>query len=272
LSGPDPRVDEALRPFVKHWPGKAWDEDWSLYWLPMGFSNKKGSDTDPRFRLIFDRLIALVMKDGGKRQYTFFDTQLVHPHLTEHFVLKAIDYLPLGVAGYVPGSEPTRFPRYDDVKNVDAKLAYDKMMEKKEDFRMHDVFPHAPKMLHFIMADQEMARQNLMGRGGFTYFISKLPPADFTNLTKQMMAEFTKDPLMLEIPMVVPLFNSASFTAGSAAHMKRWYPMLDLYVGESPDDKGIIIASNRCLDEQLAEYAESAGMRPSRRRSLWGRR
>jgi hypothetical protein len=269
LSGSDRQIDEQILPFRKHWPNHSWNQNWSLYWLPASFNNRRDSRADPRFLDLFERFIMLFAKEDGLRPYTFFDSQLIHPHLTEHFVLHAMDYLPLGAIGYFPGSEPTRFPNYDDATQIDAGAMYQKLKEKQQDFNMHDVFPNAPKSLQFIVGDHDMARRELMGRGGYSFALSKMSHAEFSAVTKQRMMENTQDPIMMEIPMVIPILSASSFTMAPVEHVAAWFKLLEFYVAESPVDKGILVASNRCLDEELAEYVKAVGLSQAVPRRFW---
>jgi hypothetical protein len=270
LSGPDPHLDERLLPFRRHWPDQSWNEDWCLYWVPASFENRADTRADPRFHQVFERLIALTNEKSQVRGFTFMDSQFIYPHLIEHLILNAIEYLPLGAMGFCPGRGPVNMPKYDEIVGIDFRAAYEKLKEKKEAFRANDIFPRMPKPQQYIMGDQDLARRNLMGRGGYTFFLARHAQPQFSEIGKQILSENTADPLMHEIPMPVPLFDSAAFTTARAEQLATYFNMFDLYVAESPADNGILIAASRNLDEALPQLIEDAGYRErKRRRSLW---
>ena len=270
LSGPDPGIEERIWPVRKHWGDQSWDENWSLYWLPLEFRNKRDTRGDPRFMDFFERLIAFFDQGPKLSQFTFFDSQLLHPYLLRHFVLQALDYFPMGAVGFRPEAGPCKVPDYDDVTKVDPHKTFSLLQEKQQAFGMSDLFPNSPPMLYYIVAGQEQARRELTGRGGYSFALSKQGQTAFFEATKQMLARNTSDETLLRMPIVAPVLSSASFTRSLRPDLERWFSLLDLYVIESPRDKGMVIASNRCLDEQIAEYVTASRLNESGRRRRFG--
>ena len=260
ILGRDPRVDERIWPLRKHWGDGSWEENWSLYWLPLKFENKRDTEVEPRFMFLFDQLLALFSQGPKLSEYTFFDSQLLHPYLLRHFILHATQYFPLGAIGFRPEEGPCKIPDYDDAAKVNGHTIFQTLQEKKEGFGLGDMFPNAPPMLYSLLASQDMARRSLTGRGGYGYVLSKLNQEKFFAATKQMLARNTTDEILLKMPMVAPTLSSASFTRSSRADLEQWFSILDLYVQESPRDKGVIFASNRCLDDELGEFVIKAGL------------
>jgi len=273
LSGPDALLDQRLLPFRRHWPDRSWHEDWRLYWLPASFENQAATRVDPRFLQVYEKLILFVTEKVPKaRGLTFFDTQLVYPHLIEHTILNAIEYLPLPAMGFYPSRGPASVPKYDEIRSIDFRAVYKKLKEKKEAFRPQDAFPKLPKQLQYIIGDQDMARRNLMGRGGYTFFLSTQKQGEFTEIGKRILADNTSDPMMQEIPMPVPLLDSAAFMTARAEQLESYFSLFELYVAESPADNGYLIAATHDLDERLPEWIEAAGYRQAKsRRGFWSR-
>lgn len=266
-------LDDLLWPIHKHWPNESWKENWSLYWMPATFENLAHTKPDPRFLRLFENLIEWIKQKAIVRGFTFFDETLTYPHLIEHFLLNAIEYLPLIGMGFCPGKGPIRLPKYDEVTNVDFRAAYRKLTEKKHNFRANDIFPGMPKQQSYIFGDQDLARHNLMGRGGYTFFLSQMSQEQFAEAGKQLLAEFTKDPVMEQMPLVVPLLDSEAFLAAPMELLTKYFGFFDLYVAETPTDRGILIAAAHDLDELLVELVEQTGFRESKRpRAMEGRR
>ncbi len=270
LSGPDRDLDRRLLPFRRHWPDRSWHDDWRLYWVPASFENRSSTKCDPRFLYVFEGLLEFLNGKVAARGLTFMDSQLTYPHLIEHMVLNAIEYLPLSAMGFHPGRGAASLPRYDEIVAVDFRSVYERLKEKQQAFRTEDMFPNAPKPQHFILGDQDLARRNLMGRGGFTFYLSRHGQAEFGELAQQILQENTTDPVMREIPMPVPLLDSAAFTTARAEHLEACFNLFDLYVAESPADTGILIAATHDLDEVLPELIRQAGYRQPKR-GVFGR-
>jgi hypothetical protein len=270
LSGPQPAIDERIRPLRKHWGDPGWDRDWSLYWLPMEFRNKRDTQADPRFMKFFEGMIALFQQGPKLSQFTFFDSQLLHPYLIKHFVLHATDYFPLGAIGFRPEAGPCKVPDYDDASAIDPHKTFKMLKEKQQSFGLGDLFPTAPSMVYYLVAGQEQARHNLTGRGGYGFVLSKLDQKTFFDMTKEMLARNSDDEALLRMPLVAPTLTSASFTRGLRPDVEQWFSMLDLYVQESPIDKGVLIASNRCLDEEIAELVVTSRLNESGLRKRFG--
>src|SRR5262249_9041344 len=127
LSGPDRNLDARLPPFRKHWPDQSWQEDWRLYWVPASFENRSSTKAGPRFLQVLDKLMALVNEKAKCRAFTFIDSQFIYPHLIEHLVLNAIEYLPLGAMGFCPNRGPVNLPKYDEIVSMDFRAAYEKL-------------------------------------------------------------------------------------------------------------------------------------------------
>jgi hypothetical protein len=234
--------------------------------MPASFENKAKTQGDPRFLQLLEGLIKFVSAKNKVRHFTFFDQQLTYPHLMEHFLLNAIEYLPVGALGFCPGRGPVAMPKYDQITGMDFRAAYEKLKEKKEAFQMTDLFPGMPRMQHFILGDQDLARNSLLGRGGYTFLLSEHAQNRFGDIAKQILSENTKDPLIDMIPFAVPLFDSRSFlTANAEKQAPLYFSLFDLYVGELPSDQGIIIAAKHLLDDKLIELVESCGYRRGKR-------
>jgi hypothetical protein len=270
LSGPDRDIDERIWPVRKHWGDGQWEENWSLYWLPVKFSNKRDTVADVRFMDFFMRLLALFQTGPKLHEYSFIESQILHPYLLRRFVLDALEYFPLGAIGFRPEEGPSKMPDYDDAMSVDPGKTYKMLQEKQQNFGMEDVFPNAPPILYYLPAGHEKARQQMTGRGGYSYVLSKLNQTAFFEKTKEMLARNTDDEVLLRLPMVAPTLSAASFARAKRADLETWFSVLDLYVQESPRDKGVLIASNRCLDDEIAELVIAAQLNHSAWRKRFG--
>jgi hypothetical protein len=58
------------------------------------------------------------------------------------------------------------------------------------------------------------------------------------------------------MPFFAPLFGVKSFQDVPAGEINIWFETFDLYIGESADDKGIVIAVAENLDPVIANLAQ----------------
>lgn len=256
-------INERIWPVKKHWGDANWDEKWSLYWVPTAFSNKRSTQCDPRLMNFLERLLAEVHQESKTRQFTFFDSQMLHPFLLKRFVLDAMEYFPIGANGFRPEAGPCRLPEYEDMNALNPHKTFSLIKEKDQNFSMGDLFPSSPPMLYFLPTGHEKARRELTGRGAYTLFVSKLKQSEFFDKTKQMLKKNTTDEVMLRLPMTVPLLSSASFTRSLRPDLEQMFSLFELYISESPRDKGVVIAASRCLDEQIEEFVNASRLNAS---------
>jgi hypothetical protein len=79
----------------------------------------------------------------------------------------------------------------------------------------------------------------------------------FRDQSKQVFGQDMERDLKFEaLPFVLPRLSSQDFFSHTAIQIRRWFEVFDVYVAESPDDEGIVMA---CKDNQTELIAEIVG-------------
>ena len=91
----------------------------------------------------------------------------------------------------------------------------------------------------------------------------------FLNESKELFGKgLMQDSQYKALKYIVPLLATADFFRSPAEDVKKWFELFTIYVNESPEDKGIILASGRDLDEMMAkqvkEMVEAGSAYPER--------
>ncbi|MBO0798083.1 MAG: hypothetical protein J2P31_04605, partial [Blastocatellia bacterium] len=68
---------------------------------------------------------------------------------------------------------------------------------------------------------------------------------------KEVFGADVTERIFRAIPLYVPLFGVRSFSNVSEEKMKPWLSSFDLYLGESLEDKGMIIVARDNIDSVL---------------------
>ncbi len=81
----------------------------------------------------------------------------------------------------------------------------------------------------------------------------------FLEKSKLMFGEGLEDSVeYMGISFIMPLLNSSHFFAASPHLRKEWFSFIDVYINESPDDKGILLAfQNKVYEEDFHQVLES---------------
>jgi hypothetical protein len=66
-------------------------------------------------------------------------------------------------------------------------------------------------------------------------------------------ADLANHPHYRRIPFVVPLLSTQDFFSQTEEEVKKWFEIFDIYLGESPMDKGIVMASSVDFEKDLRE-------------------
>jgi hypothetical protein len=69
----------------------------------------------------------------------------------------------------------------------------------------------------------------------------------FLSIAKQTLQPTIQQRPFRSFPNFMPLFDRKSLTAATSDQLEKWFCGADLYIRESPEDKGIIVASNTPL-------------------------
>lgn len=267
------RTDDLL-PFVRAWTL----ESCQLYWIPV-------QETPVPFRQrqwlasFVSRFASIAKRYGGEPQ-TFLLMKVIQPDLRDEFIRSGRELAPVIGLSRRPG-EP--LPALPD------KAYTDDLAKGRIQYDPHSLQPDYAYW--FTAGDQQVVMTKFFGSGGFTslYFppdpattpppvtiptsarrnpqlaallqpgaldhINRVAYAMKSKFLKQSKEAFGQDivnePQYPGLPFILPLLSSKDFFEGKPAEQDAWFSLFEFYLGESPRDKGVILATRHDIEDDL---------------------
>jgi hypothetical protein len=259
-----------------------WRRAWSLthcflYWMPVSAFPLQPSER-AWLMAFLDRLIALLSTHFGLRPEIFLQSKM-DDVLRTPFLKTAKQFTP--TLGWVrrPGTKPRPMPTKEEVQAA---------IKSKKRIDVSELTP--PTCYWFLKKAEKAQRENFLGYGGLSIHFLKpdpktTPPAlqfpdamreyfeqlPFAALEELLSAAFsTKDGFLSKskelfgvgleeqmgfeaIPYILPQLRSEDFFSQPKEECEKWFQLFDVYVIESPVDRGILLASKTDLEDQLSE-------------------
>ncbi len=229
---------------------------------------------------------AIAAKRGTKPQL-FLQMKVIHPNLRDIFIKTAREFSPIiGLSRnpFVP------LPALPDEKYAEAlrkgEIEYDhKAIQPNycywflyaEELRQRELFfGHGGLTTLYIKPDEEnkppeikipaRAYKNPMLRPLLEQNKDKLQrvtdgafalQSPFLKQSKQLLGEDLKeDPQYPGLLFIIPLLSSQLFFRATDEDFKKWFSLFDFYLHESPEDKGILLATAHDIEQELADMLE----------------
>lgn len=259
----------------------------SLYWV--GVKSTPFPLTQRRWLLTFlDRLASGLAADANLRAEIFLQLKTIHPHLADDFMREAFELIPVLGLTRRPGSQLPPPPTDQTVKDL---------QEGRKQYDINDYL--GDYAYRFLGKAGPRIRELFLGYGGMSMIFLKPdpntvpPPLEFPRIVgewpqmKSVLAMFNpqqcqaaaysfldgflakskqlfgsdmeKDPQFRGLSFILPLLSSRDFFAQPPDSVARWFELFDVYVNESPQENGVILAAKNDLDERMVEIVK--GMR-----------
>ncbi|MGO9086263.1 MAG: hypothetical protein ACLP6G_13090 [Terriglobales bacterium] len=251
----------------------------ALYWIPVNAfpipsAQRQWLDS------FLDRLSEMMRKKHALRAELFLQYKTVYPALLERFLDNARDLIPLMGLGQCPGKELPPIPSIKDLQPlIDGKEEYDfgkyvgdfcYWFVRKHEKKQRELFwGYGGVTILFLTPDPNTKVEPLPIPKGtreypvFADLFKRFDP-DEANATAHALGdsfrkkslelfsqEIQKNVQLKGIPFVVPLLGTRDFFNRPEEECKKWFELFDVYVNESPADKGIVIASKLDVEEDL---------------------
>ncbi|HLW86631.1 MAG TPA: hypothetical protein VKR60_15545 [Candidatus Sulfotelmatobacter sp.] len=246
-----------------------------LYWIPVHSFPVPALQRDWLLTFL-DRWGRVAAKQLSLRAELFLQLQSVQPNLSDALVKCAPDFNPVFGLSRRPGGGLPPLPTQQDVKA---------MQRGEKAFSFSD---YAGDYCYWFLAGAEDKQRALFfGQGGLTTLYLKPGPAPavpkvrlpkamqehpffkdadekmaaasrlsspFLKKSKELFgAGLESSPQYPGILFIVPLLASADFFSRPEEEVKSWFDLFDIYVRESPVDRGILLATKPDLEEAMAE-------------------
>ena len=251
-----------------------------LYWVPASFPIPAGQR---QWWLQFlDRLAKLADSRLGLRAETFLQVKPAAEEPLSSLVLNNMEeFLPMSGLSRRPGSTPPAPDLKKDVEDLQAGRKKYNIDDYVTDF-----------VYWFVDKSGAKQREALFGHGAMSILFLKPDPQtkppeipniravrenpgfqgkDLNRMAAQAYslkdgwlaksrvligADLAEHPHYRKIPFMIPLLGSRDFFARTEEEVKKWFELFDIYLGESPGDKGIVMASSIDFEKDLLELLQ----------------
>lgn len=255
----------------------------ALYWMPV-YSDPIEWREKQWLMAFFDELQKLLVEKYKLRQESFLQMKITAPigapkDLLHENQMKLIPIMGLGLK---PGAKLPPIPTEEDLKPV---------IEGKKKFIFND---YVGDYSMWLMArDERWKRSLFLGFGGYTMLyllpdpkttpppipdhpgirsmpffaennvdgmweITHLLNDDFCPRSKVVFGTNIDQHSNLEgTTFIIPLLNAQDFLQATKQEIEKWFTVFDVFIQESRQDNGIIIASKFDLDEDLTRILKT---------------
>lgn len=251
----------------------------SLYWIPVS-AFPIPSAQKAWLILFLDRLSKWIQNDLGLRAESFLQMKTVHPALLEPFIDTAHDFIPVLGLSQRPGKQLPPIPTLESLQPIiDGKKKFDFnesigdycywFLDKDVKKQRELFFGHGGMTTIFLTPDPKTKVEPLAIPKGirehpvFADLFKRFDP-DKANARAHSLADgFLRKSLDLfggdlkksiqskGIPFAIPLLSTRDFFDRPEEEFKNWFELFDLYISESPQDEGILVASKLDVEEPL---------------------
>lgn len=252
-----------------------------LYWMPV--ESFPVPFRQRQWLLRFHELLAARLLEKHKiTPELFLQMKTIYPDLRDTFIKTSREYHPLFGLGRHPGR---RLPPVPDAQYAEdlqkGKVKYDHkslqpdysywFLTKKPREQTQVFLGHGGlTTLYFTSADPEMPKpmkpnmacvrdpkmRELIESTDINAMMAKLSSlqAPFLKRSKELFAaDLVEDPQYPGLLFALPLLGSRDFFAAEADDIDEWFSLFDIYMRESPEDGGVILASSKDLEQDLTD-------------------
>jgi len=230
----------------------------------------------------FDRLADLFGRQRGLRPAVFIQMKVLHGELRDPFLRTVHDFSPIIGLSRKPGGKLPPSPTPEDIKAI---------QEGRKQFDFNEFSPDY--CYWFRGKSDNEQRQLFFGYGGMTIgflkedmktrppefkispklrehpmFQSLLRKFDFEQVqtkafalldgflpkSKELFgAGLEQDPQYRGLLFIIPLLGASDFFNRPVEEAAKWFELFDVYVNESPADRGILLASKIDVEPNLID-------------------
>jgi hypothetical protein len=251
----------------------------ALYWIPVNAFPVPSAQRE-WLNVFLDHISQLMQKKYKLRSELFLQYKTVYPALLQPFLENAHKLIPIMGFGQVPGKELPPFPTMEDLQPfIDGKEKYDfgkyvgdlcYWFVRKQEKKQRELFwGYGGVTILYLAPDPKTKVEPLpIPKGArehpvFADLFKRFDP-DEANATAHALTdgfrkkslelfadEMKKNVQLMGMPFVIPLLATRDFFNRPEEEVRKWFELCDLYVNESPADKGIVIASKLDVEEDL---------------------
>jgi hypothetical protein len=259
-----------------------------LYWLPIGAFPIPANQRSWLMEFL-DRWSALMKDPFGLRPEVFLQFKTIYPDLMQTLLDNMMELIPVTGLGIKPGSSLPVLPSQNEVEGT-MKQMFDTLRQEKP-LHMLDSKKYMPDYAYWFLDKAEKKQRDLFfGQGGLSITFLKPDPntkpqplplsaaqkkklpflqqfdmdkswAQANSLRDGFLAKskeffsagLEKEPQLKGIPFILPVLDSADFFSQPPDVVEKCFQLFEVYIRESPADKGILLSFTGDLEESLIQ-------------------
>jgi hypothetical protein len=257
-----------------------------LYWMPVSGFPVPSAQRSWLLEFL-KRWLKLTTERLELRHEQFLQYKTVYPDLMKPLLNNMMDLVPILGLGRKPGAPLPPFPSQNDIEGTTKEMF--ESLKRGDAVPLPDVRKHMPDYTYwFLDKSDEQQRAMFFGHGGLTIACLKpdpktapppllISPAQRAKLpmfkgvdmdrmwaranslgdaflakSKQLFGDGLQDePQAKGIPFILPLLDAADFFSQPESVVANCFELFDVYIRESPTDKGVLMALREDSDETL---------------------
>ena len=231
-----------------------------VYYLPVSFFPIPSRERDRLNHFLAElcRHYAQLV-EGSLSSYLSISNSVVKNEVLRQLVANMFDWRPRQMLALTPNQPPPQLPSEQEMNHLQQDFSIEKI---------HEMLP----MMTFISRKSavQSAYQTLFGAGGSCFYVSPLKEREFVRTMREVFGYRIEDPIFQALGCL-PHFKMEILLEATGRQFEALYSVVDLYIGESLPDGGLVITSKVCLDQTLAELAKLIKDRRSDRTSQYQR-
>jgi hypothetical protein len=211
-----------------------------LYLLPVSRFPLPGSELTFVQKLINLLIEVYQSADNQLSLEVMIRQSCLYPGLVDEFVDNAPQWMPQQGLAVIPHKPPPHMPGRSEIEGADPRLINQYGVEGVVDL---------PEFVFQITDEAAKKRcfMSMSGHGALSIMLTKLKTNDLQRRWKELFGSRVTDRHFRGMPRFIPLFGVKSFQSATEDDLSSWFGTFELYIGESKEDQGIVIASRENL-------------------------
>jgi hypothetical protein len=225
-------------------------DGWFAYLIPL-VSLPLSPNQKPAYQETLQRLVKLLRGSSASHRTVILELEELHKNdAIRQIGANGRIWGPEFGLGVRPEQSAPKFWKFED------------MIERPYDQ------PIPPLMLSVVRLDTDEAgaghaAATMAGTGGLLQAIHRDPIDQLVSAWKQVLLPPIQEDGLRAFPLYVPLLTAESVTH-SAEMLNTWLGSVDIYLRESPQDKGLLVVSREALEHKLVEAGIDIPLPPSK--------
>lgn len=233
--------------------------------------------------LSFFRLFSATMaRERGVSAEVFLQMKTIHPHLANTFIKTAPEFSPVFGLSRGPNEPLPALPDMEYVEDLQkGRRSYDAndgkpnycywFLNKAEDRQCELFLGYGGLTWVYVKPDPKQAAPEVripprvLKKPGMRALIERhdlqkilnsayAMQSGFLSRSKEMFGvDLKNEPMFPGLPFILPLLNSTTFFSQQDEQICEWFSLFDIYVHESVEDGGVLLASREPIEDQVIE-------------------